>query len=570
MAPGILHLHTYFLFPFSIDKQSVLEEHKNLWPNHRRWIDGLDEWLAVRRDARTFAVPSRLGPWRRAAYTRFDMDSPAYQDMVFFHPIVRRVFFDAADTSAAAGEQEALLHCYEIPIPDRTKVWLEAEDVKGRQDAVEVTELRLFLFANGIGILSMGVEASHLTAAEALWINETMRKVYPSSGRQVREGRFPSRITLAIERGGVKETLVEEKFASAEMTGFLPPLSKTITELLYFADYGRQEFEPVLDERTIVYSYIAVDPAGLPEDYIRSEDYQVLLSRFLYVDRLGEGYRYEPEFTRTQMQRQLYRCWAHQGTYYGFTSYSNITAAIGTFDCDEHLLREGFLVHRMFNTRYYLMALVALFYRATLLDFSERTALVSKQLYLDQEDQRFAVENIQLASDLRADFLHFSNYWHFQELANKDEEIEHFTMQCREYRIDSMKREIEEEIEKLNASLHNFFQFRNTEAVNRLALLSLLLGAGAVVTGFFGMNFGRNFARVFFEPDKASLPIHYAAVIFVAIIAFGAIGFGLYVVIRNWADYWETLALSGASERRNHEGNSLRRGPTPHGPRRAG
>ena len=260
---------------------------------------------------------------------------------------------------------------------------------------MEVTDLRLFLFANGIGILSMGVEAFHLTAAEALWINETMRKVYPSSGRQVREGRFPSRIALAIERGGVKETLVEEKFERAEMTGFLPPLSETITELLYFADYRRQEFEPVLDERTIVYSYIAVDPAGLPEDYLRSEDYQVLLSRFLYVDRAGEGFRYEPEFTRAQMQRQLYRCWAHQGTYYGFTSYSNITAAIGTFDCDEHLLREGFLVHRMFNTRYYLMALVALFYRATLLDFSERTALVSKQLYLDQEDQRFAVENIQ-------------------------------------------------------------------------------------------------------------------------------------------------------------------------------
>jgi Mg2+ and Co2+ transporter CorA len=133
-----------------------------------------------------------------------------------------------------------------------------------------------------------------------------------------------------------------------------------------------------------------------------------------------------------------------------------------------------------------------------------------------------------------------------------------------------MKKEIEEEIEKLNASLHNFFQFRNTEAVNRLALLSLLLGAGAVMTGFFGMNFGRNFARVFFEPDKASLPIHYAAVIFAAAVALGAIGFGLYVVIRNWADYWETLALGRASERHNHGGGSLRKGPNPRGPRRAG
>jgi hypothetical protein len=58
-----------------------------------------------------------------------------------------------------------------------------------------------------------------------------------------------------------------------------------------------------------------------------------------------------------------------------------------------------------------------------------------------------------------------------------------------------MKREIEEEIEKLSASLHNYYQFRNTEAVNRLAMLSLILGAGAVITGFFGMNFGGHFEK---------------------------------------------------------------------------
>ena len=74
-----------------------------------------------------------------------------------------------------------------------------------------------------------------------------------------------------------------------------------------------------------------------------------------------------------------------------------------------------------------------------------------------------------LASNLRAEFLHFSNYWYFGELANKDEENEHFLMQVHEYRVDILKNEIEEEIEKLNVSLHNYYQFRNTEAVNRLA-----------------------------------------------------------------------------------------------------
>jgi hypothetical protein len=399
----------------------------------------------------------------------------------------------------------------------------------------------MFLFANGIGILSIGVEAYGIPADQALWINEMMRKVYPSSGRQVREGRVPDYLAFVVERGGVERVAVEETFAAGSMHGFLPPLARTITGLLYFADYGRQEFEPVLDERMIVHTFADIDESSAGEGYAQSEEYQVLLSRLLYVDRWGTGQRYDPEFIRAEMRRQIYTRWAHQGTYYGFTSYSSVTTAIGQRDRDEHLAQEGFLIHRMFSTRYYLMTMVALFYRATLLDFAERTALVSRALYRTQQDGRPTSEQIRLAAALRTDFLHFSNYWHFEELANKDEEIEHFQMQCGEYRIEPMKREIEEEIEKLNASLDNYYQFRNTEAVNRLAMLSLIFGAGAVLTGFFGMNFGGMFEKFFFQPDHASQPVHWTAVIVVTLLAFGALLLGIFVVAGNWSDYRDSL-----------------------------
>lgn len=540
----ILHLHSYFLFPFSIDKRIVSEQHPAIWSEVRHWIDGLDEWIGAHHSPGSSTIVGKLGPWRRSAYSRFDMDSPAYQDMVFFHPFVRRVFFDTADVSGSTEEAESLLRCYTIPLDPDKKLWFHAGDVKGRSATVNVSELRLFLFANGIGVLSIGVEAFNLSSRQALWINESMRKVYASSGRQVREGRIPNRMTLTVETDGKSETVSEESFAQGEMTGFLPPLSRNITSLIYFADYAKGEFEPVLDERMIVYSYLALDPASLPPDYINSEAYQILLSRFLYVDPDGSGYRYEPQFVKEQMDRQMYRRWAHQGTWYGFTSYSNVTAAIGTFECDEHTLREGFLVHRMFNTRYYLMALVALFYRATLLSFEERTALVSKRLYLDEEDGKLTSENIRSATDLRAEFLHFSNYWYFDELANKDEEIEHFALQCQQYRIEPIKTEIEGELEKLNASLQEYSAFRSTEAVNRLALLSLIMGGGAVLTGFFGMNFGHYFGQVFFQPDQRSLYIHYLAIAMVALLSFGAIAFGFYMVIANWSDYREILLPS--------------------------
>jgi len=449
------------------------------------------------------------------------------------------------------------LRCYTIPLPEGTKVWFEGADAKGRQARVEVTDLRLFLFANGIGILSIGVEAFRIPAAQALWINEALRKVYPSSGRQIREGRIPNRMALVVEREGTCELIVEETFQEGAMVGFQPPLASTVTSLLYFADYREQEFEPVLDERMIVYSYVAIDPATVPPDFIHSEDYEVLLSRFLYVDQAGPSYRYERDFVLRQMNQQMYRRWAHQGTQYGFTSYSSITATIGTFDCDDHVLREGFLIHRMFDTRYYLMALVALFYRATLLDFQERVALVSKRLYLDQEDGKLSPENIQLAMELRGEFLHFSNYWYFDELANKDEEIEHFALMRQEYRVDPLKKEIEEEVEKLNASLQQYSQFRNTEAVNRLAMLGLIVGAGAVITGFFGMNFGHQFERFFFEPTAETLPYHYAALAVVVFFTLAAFIFGIYLVAANWSDYRDILARARAGPPRE---GSLRRG----------
>jgi len=555
MSVRIQHLHTFFHFPFSVDRQAVLEDHCEIWRKHTHWMHGLEAWLSLKPSGAGQKLVSALGGWKRSPYSRFDIDSIAYQDMVFFHPFVRRVFFDS--TEGTAG-QDSLLQFYRIPLEGKV-LWFEAEDIKGRSAKVQVTDFRLHMYANGIGILSIGVEAHDIPSELGLWINEMMRKIYPSSGRQIREARAPSRLAFTLETPQGERVLIEERFGPSAMVAFHPPLEQLIQALLYFGDYSRQEYEPVLDERMVVYTYVAVDPASVPEGYIESEDYQILLSHLLYVDRAGPGYRYDAAFVASEMRRQVYRRWAHQGTYYGFTSYSNVTLCMGQFDCDEHQLREGFLIHRMFTTRYFLMAMVTLFYRATLLDFAERTALVSRRLFQDQESGRVSTPNIRLTSDLRSDFLHFSNYWYFGELANKDEENEHFLMQVRELRVDVMQHEVEEEVDKLNVSLHNYFQYRNTEAVNRLAMLSLILGGGAVITGFFGMNFGGAFNQTFFDPGRGPNTAHYTAILAVAIYAVATLTFGLYVVVSNWQDYRESLLPRWWLARKAKAKGSLRR-----------
>ena len=533
VEPQIGHLHTYFVFPFSIDRELVLARHSHIWKN-RLWIEGLDDWIQAHHGLNE--ISRRLGPWKRASHISFDADSRAYQNMVFFHPIVRRIYFDYG----SSGDRMSLLRRYEIEGPPDFRLQLYAADVRGRDAAVDVSKLRLYLFANGIGLLAIGVEAFHRPASQALWINEMMRKIYPSSGRQRREGRIPSLMRLTLQHEGETHLLVEETFQTCHLRAFQPPLSALITSLLYFLDYGMQEYEPVLDERMIVYTYLAIDPQGLPRGWCGSPAHEQLVSRVLYVDRWGSGYRYDPDFIRKQLDRHLYRRWAHQGTYYGFTSYSNITVTFGEFDCGDHELREGFLVHRMFDSRHYVMLLIALFYRATLLEFAERVALVSRRLYLDLEDNRLSPESVEFANRLRSDFLTFYNYWHFDEVANKDEESEHFMKQCEGFNVFPMLEHTDHEVVRMSSTLSEYYQARSGEAVNRLAMISMILGAGAVFTGYFGMNFAEDFARTFFEP-AGSRTAHWLAIAAVSVFSLAAIGFGVFVVFANWSDYKDVL-----------------------------
>ncbi|MEJ7608720.1 MAG: hypothetical protein WKF37_21225 [Bryobacteraceae bacterium] len=325
-----------------------------------------------------------------------------------------------------------------------------------------------------------------------------------------------------------------------ELIAYQPPLSHTIRSLLYFADYGKQEYGPVLDERMLVYSYMSLDATTLPDQFNKSEALDVLLSRYMYVDNYGEDFHYDPDFTREEMKTQVYRRWAHQGTYYGFTSYSNVALTVNQGTLDR--AAPDLAVHRVFGSRFYLIAIIALFYRCTLLDFSEQTALVSKRLYVDQADGKLRPESIRMVNQLRADFLHFSNYWLFEELANKDEEMQHFWMQHEVYRLGFMKSESDQEIEKLNTSIYEYYEMQGAAAVNRLALSSMMLGAGAVVTGYFGMNFEREFAKIFFGPEGSTpTAMHYGMIVFVTLFAVAALVFSFYLISANWGDYKHIL-----------------------------
>jgi hypothetical protein len=72
-------------------------------------------------------------------------------------------------------------------------------------------------------------------------------------------------------------------------------------------------------------------------------------------------------------------------------------------------------------------------------------------------------------------------------------------------------------------------------------MLSLIFGGGAVLTGFFGMNFGREFGQFFFEGEGGTAFGHYFMVTLVCSFVFGSLALGTFVVLRNWREYLAIL-----------------------------
>jgi hypothetical protein len=383
------------------------------------------------------------------------------------------------------------------------------------------------MFGNGVAILTIGIEAHNVSYAQALWINEMMRKVYPSSAHQIQTARIPNRLALVQETVTERHVIAEERWGGGRGIGYRPQLSNIVLSLLHFANYAHEEFEPTLDERMIVNSFICLDRTRLPAGYETSEDYEIAFSRLLYVDQDGAEYRYDPAFIHGQMREHVYRRWQHQGTLYGMTSYSNVTSTLASPEAAD----PAHVVHRMFRGRNLLIAVIALFYRASLLDFAEESALVSRQLFPVFSGGVVRHRHIQFATRLMADFHYFNTYWFHLEPTTKDEELEHFRLLSKAYQLGPTKETIEDQIASLGGFIDRLFALRNNDAVNRLAMMSVILGIGALVTGYYGMNIPH--LATLLQNGGTSL----WSLVATSLMAVVSLWFICYVVGSNWLDY---------------------------------
>jgi hypothetical protein len=130
-----------------------------------------------------------------------------------------------------------------------------------------------------------------------------------------------------------------------------------------------------------------------------------------------------------------------------------------------------------------------------------------------------------------ADFHYFNNYWFHLEPTTKGEELEHFEKLCEAYQLRASVMKIEDQVEKLSGYIDRLYALRNNDAVNRLAMMGVILGIGALITGYYGMNI------LHLTNLLQNSLISVWSLVLTSLLALGSLAFIIYIVSSNWLDY---------------------------------
>ena len=188
------------------------------------------------------------------------------------------------------------------------------------------------------------------------------------------------------------------------------------------------------------------------------------------------------------MEKQRYARWDHLDTRIGFTRHSTVFQYFGHYD----------FLYRPFVSMYYQMFLLITYYRARLIRFSDEVARIADKFPAEDNKSNDLSRNCKKElRGLHTRFMSFMNIDWFTEVTNQDQGIEIFKLMREAFELEPMYSQVKDEIERAD-ELAELYHNREIEKFNKrvqdigvkAGLVGLIIGSLAIITGFFGMNFG--------------------------------------------------------------------------------
>jgi len=311
-------------------------------------------------------------------------------------------------------------------------------------------------------------------------VNNLARIVYPTFREQQKEKKI-AQIELMCEEK-ILATFYKGDPGETVETALRPSKISQVVEYLIREglEIGNHHIFPMLDDRMFVSSHITLW-GEKPAFDAGWAAHQAFFSVAMYVDQEGEehlgGYAYDPEFVKKQMEQAVLRRWyAHSGNLYGFTSYSNVYMGFGRY-----LTNIG---SRHIHNHYFYMALLALYYRTSMIDYLTRLARASKKLlkHPNKEECRDDIKK------LRKSFIEFTNQYWFREVTSQMQGIEIFDYQCQAMNIEREYSEFKEEIEWADDFIRMEWQDKISGNAVNLAIIGLALAIIAPLISWYAIG----------------------------------------------------------------------------------
>jgi hypothetical protein len=415
-----------------------------------------------------------------------------YNEWHYFHPAVRDMIFSKQDSPMRFLTRSDYVELSVSWLKTRNLLLDsgdEEEEISQDSVVMNVPSIDLHLFDNQTGLLTISTQipdGAQYEFGKLVRYNDLARRVYPPflgfiDSNDVRKAKKEKPYTqdslnslqswLSIIGDTLKSNTLatkltpyipftieltkrdqpgnplRENFSNRELPQRKERVSKIVDGLLMGEQNStpiitKWEFESFTDDRMFIVSCVLNNELssaiggrnGEEMKYEKSDDWY----RFLFVDG-GDPYIGNSTMKQLLLREHTYNRWSDCGTLYGMSRYSFVALMN-----ESNFAKDILSLH--VKSIYYQMALVILFQRAMLLEFSSKV----KDLIADFPDPHEIDESFFKRADmLYHDFIEFTTKYWFEEITPQEQGIEMYGRWKDLMRLDALYDDVKEEVDQL-------------------------------------------------------------------------------------------------------------------------
>jgi len=458
-----------FLFPFTVQSD---KDFKDFWENLEKKND----------------------KWERLPFSFKEDANLRYNEWVYFYDYVRKSLFDTEPEKNSEKENPFVKYFAikrDIIKNSHIVYHLASIDKNGKCKKdwkifdLTINNISLFLFRTNVGVLSIEllnykqedgfIPNSDLNQSnnwyeefkDTLLINDFGRRIYPQFIGKA-NGNNNDDNDCSKGTGVTKNTFLADKIefylgtGAQEVEEFKTEdyLNEKIKSGMRFPKYFnlllgdlKDKIVPLIDDR--MYTVCWYGNNVLSKDLTQKtpeEEYKFLTSedwyKYVYIDGKDIGVA-NKKMMKALNRVATYDRWADYGTLFGITRYSLVALT------DESYFSYTILREHMRGV-YYLMAVLLLAQRASIVHFFDKVTEISQVL---EDKKPFSSKILEQVTSLYSSLIEFESRLHFAEVTPQEQGIEMYKKAYSIMGIDELSDDLKYEVEKL----HNFIDLQNSK-----------------------------------------------------------------------------------------------------------